>query len=370
VATIAFVYWLSHDLRFAVERMVSVLVAACPHALGIGVPLAAVVTSLRGARKGILIRNRRAFEQAINANVVVFDKTGTLTKGKLAVRRVLLFGGLKAGYVVKLAASIESLSEHPIGQAIVEYAKDMGIELEKCTDFQVISGIGVRGLVNGIEVFAGGPALLKYLGLTPPTPEPVDGTVVYIIANKRLVGGIVLDDVVREESFEAVSELKRLGLKVAMLTGDSKGVAEKISKELGVNEFFAELTPEDKVEVIEELQSKGDVVIMVGDGINDAPALVKANVGVAIGAGTQVAIESADVVLVRSDPRDVIDVLTLSREMRRKMILNVAWTLAYNSVVMVLAAGLLSGLGLLLTPTLGAITMALSDVVVITISIR
>jgi len=361
---------LLYDVRFAVERMVAVLVAACPHALGIGVPLAAIVTSFRGARKGILVRNRRAFERAVKASVVIFDKTGTLTEGRLVVRNIQTFNGARTGEVLELVATVESLSEHPIAQAVVKYAKSMGVRIRKCVDFQVISGIGVRGSVDGIEVFAGGPALLKYLGLIPPVSQSVDGTIIYVIADKKLIGKIILDDIIREESREAISKLKRVGLKIAMLTGDSRRIAEKVSKDLKIDLFFAELTPEDKVKAIEELQREGHIVIMVGDGINDAPALVKADVGVAIGAGTQVAIESADVVLVRSDPRDVVNMLTLSKEMRRKMILNVTWTLGYNIIVMMLAAGLLSGLGLLLTPTLGAISMALSDIVAITISVR
>ena len=370
VATISLVYWLRYDFRFAVERMVTVLVAACPHALGIGVPLAAIVTSSKGARRGILIRNRRAFEHAVKTDTVVFDKTGTLTEGKLTVREIVSLSGVKVDRIIEMAAAVEALSEHPIAQAIIEYAENLGIKARSCEEFQAISGVGVRGIVDGVEVFVGGPVLLKYLSLPSPISEPLEGTVVYVVADKKLLGKIALDDVIRKESSEAINKLMKRGLEIVMLTGDNRKTAERVARELGIDKFFAELTPRDKVEIIERLKKEGHIVTMVGDGVNDAPALVTADLGVAIGAGTQVAIESADVILVRNDPRDAIEVLTFSRDMRRKMLLNTVWTLGYNTMIITLATGLLLKFGLILTPTLGAIAMALSDIVAIMISVH
>lgn len=362
-------YWVSFDTAFAVERMVTVLVASCPHALGIGVPLAAIVVSLRGAKKGILVRNRRAFENAAKANVVVFDKTGTLTTGRLKVKEVVSFGDYSQDDVLFITASVEKAAEHPIARAIVDFAKNKGVEPEDPEVFEVISGIGVRGVVDGREVYVGGPTLLKSLGIKVDDDRDV-GVVVYTVIDGRAVGKVVLEDSVRKESFDAVKSLKEMGLKVVMLTGDRREEAEKVARELGIDEFYAELRPQDKVDIIRELKENENTVIMVGDGINDAPALTVADVGVAIGAGTHVAIESADVVLVKNDPRDVVHAISLSNMLRRKMFGNVAWAIVYNVAAMSLASGLFAGYGLVLSPAGGALLMAFSDIIAATISLR
>ena len=371
IAVISLAYWITYDMGFAVERMVAVLVAACPHALGIGVPLSAIVTSLRGALKGILIRNRKAFEQAAKVDAVLFDKTGTLTKGELRVVEVrVLDDKFSEEEVLRYAASVERVSEHPIAKAIVDYAESQGVKLEEVSKFEVIAGVGIRGSVASREVYVGGPALLQELGYPAPATSETSGVGVYVIVDNKPVGEIILRDTLREEAFEAIHQLRRMGVKVLMLTGDRRSEAERVAKSLGLDAFYAELRPEDKVRMVEKLQAEGHIVAMVGDGINDAPALAKANVGVAIGAGTQVAIESADVVLVRNDPRDLVTVLSLSREMQEKMKANVGWTILYNVCVMIAASGALASIGLVLTPTIGASLMALSDIVAITISIR
>lgn len=362
-------YWISFDVGFAVERMVAVLVASCPHALGVGIPLAAIVVSLRGAKKGILIRNRRAFENVAEANIVVFDKTGTLTTGRLKVREVVSFNNHNSDDVLFFAASIEKTAEHPIARAIVDFAKDKGIKPKDPEEFEVISGIGVRGVIDGREVYIGGPALLRSLNLNVDDDQNA-GVIVYVVVDGQVVGKVVLEDYIRKESFDAVKSLKKMGLKVIMLTGDRIEEAERVSKGLGIDEFYAELKPQDKVDIIRKLKEDGNIVIMVGDGINDAPALTMADVGIAIGAGTQVAIESADVVLVKNDPRDVVDAIALSRTLRRKMLGNVAWAIIYNVSIMSLASGLFVGYGLLISPAMGAIVMAFSDIIAATISLK
>jgi len=368
VGLASLVYWAGVNLGFAVERMVSVLVAACPHALGVGVPLAAIIVSLRGARRGILVRNRRAFERAAMARIVAFDKTGTLTRGELVVKGVEAYNGYSLDEVLLLAASVERVAEHPIARALLEYAEARGVKPVKAEGFRLVSGVGVRGLVEGKEVYVGGPALLRSLGVEAGEGDE-QGVTVYVVVEGAVAGKVVLEDTMREEAFEAVERLRRMGVRTVMLTGDRRREAERVAAELGIDEVYAELKPEEKVGAVERLKA-GGVVVMVGDGINDAPALTAADVGIAIGAGTQVAIESADVVLVGSDPRGVPESLELSRSLRRKMLGNVAWALAYNTSVMLLASGALAGFGLVIDPALGALAMTISDIVAAAISLR
>ena len=369
--TITFLTWFFSisDLAFALERAVTVMVIACPHALGLAVPLVVAVSTALAARNGFLIRQRDAFERARDLDAVVFDKTGTLTKGEFGVTDIKVFGGEDEKYVLSLAASLESMSEHPIAQGIVRKAKELKLEIEKADDFKALPGQGVEGVVNGKVVRVVSPGYLIENGFKEYVDKMSDlayqgKTIVYVLEDNKPVGAIALGDIIREESKEAVIKLKSMGIKVIMLTGDNKSVAQWVSEELGLDEFFAEVLPHEKVEVIKSLQKRGLKVAMVGDGINDAPALIQADVGIAIGAGTDVAIESADIILVRNDPRDVVHIISLARKTYKKMIQNLLWATGYNAFAIPLAAGILYGIGILLTPAMGAVLMSLSTVIV------
>jgi len=357
------------EVAFALERAVTVMVIACPHALGLAVPLVVAVSTSLAAKNGFLIRERDAFERARDLDTVVFDKTGTLTKGEFGVTDVVCFSRYGVEDVLTLAASLERLSEHPIAKGIVKKAEEAGIEVREVSDFKALPGRGVEGVVDGLTVRVVSPGYLEELGLDTYI-ERVRGlmdmgkTVVFVLAGDEVIGAIALGDIIREESREAIPLLKEMGLKVVMLTGDNRRVAEWVSKELGLDEYYAEVLPHEKVEVIKSIQARGERVSMVGDGINDAPALIQADVGIAIGAGTDVAIESADIILVRNDPRDVVNVIRLSRNTYRKMIENLLWATGYNTVAIPLAAGVLYNIGILLTPAVGALLMSLSTVIV------
>lgn len=360
---------LGGSLNFALERAVTVMVIACPHALGLAIPLAVAVSTSLAAQRGFLIRERDAFERTRLIDTIVFDKTGTLTKGEFGVTDVVPLGGDSEEEVLALAASVEKMSEHPIAKAIVKEALNRKLELVDATDFTAIPGVGVKAKVDGKDVALVSPNYLREKGyeeVMKKLPEDIvsNKTVIYVMVEDKPVGAIALGDIIREESFEAVKKLREMGLKVIMLTGDNKGVASYVSKELGIDEYFAELLPHQKVEAIRELQGRGLKVAMVGDGINDAPALIQADVGIAIGAGTDIAIESADIILVRNDPRDIVDVIRLSRKSYRKMIENLIWATGYNSFAIPLAAGILVGYGIVLTPAIGAALMSLSTVIV------
>ena len=354
---------------FIFERVVTVLVIACPHALGLAIPLVTAISTTLAAKNGLLVRERMALESARNIDVVLFDKTGTLTKGEQGVVDVVAENKSR---MLSLAAALERESEHPIARAIVEYAHGQNVPKTHTTGFSALSGRGVRAEIGGKKVYVGGPRLLEELKITlssrlQKTAEDAsaDGkTVVYIIEDKMVLGAIMLADVIREESKEAVATLHAMGKRVAMLTGDSKGVAAWVAKELGIKEYFAEVLPENKAETVKRLQADGSRVAMVGDGVNDAPALTQADIGIAIGAGTDVAIESAGIVLASSDPRGVAKIVILSKATYRKMLQNLAWATGYNALAIPLAAGVTSGLGFVLSPALGAVLMSLSTIIV------
>ena len=367
--TLAVWLLLGSDVNFAVGRMVTVMVIACPHALGLAVPLVVAVSTALSAGHGLLVRDRAAFEAARSLQAIVFDKTGTLTEGRFGVTDVIAFDASAADEVLRLAASLESQSEHPIAAGVVRGARERGVAFPAPQDFRAIPGRGAEGTVDGRPVKVVSPGYLRERGLQvehPRVHEVADQgkTVVYVLVNDQPRGAIALADVIRPESREALAALKRMGLQVMMLTGDARAVARWVARELALDDFFAEVLPHEKAEKIREVKARGLRVAMTGDGVNDAPALVEADVGIAIGAGTDVAIESADIVLVRSDPRDVVAIVRLARATYRKMVQNLWWATGYNVVAIPLAAGVLSGAGIVLTPAVGAIFMSLSTVIV------
>lgn len=371
VTAIGWTFFSDRSVSFIIERVVTVLVIACPHALGLAVPLVTAISTTLAAKNGLLIRERMALESARNIDVVLFDKTGTLTKGEQGVVDVVT-SGTKINDVLALAAAVELESEHPIAKAIVKFAKGKKLRLGTAKKFSAMSGRGAKAIIGVDTVYVGGPRLIEELSLkltsnleTAATNASGDGkTVVYVVSSKKVVGAIMLADVIRPESKEAVHSLQRAGKRVAMLTGDAKGVAAWVSNELGIKEFFAEVLPENKADVVRKLQADGSKVAMVGDGVNDAPALTQADVGIAIGAGTDVAIESAGIVLASSDPRGVAKIVILSKATYRKMIQNLAWATGYNALAIPLAAGVTAGLGFVLSPAIGAVLMSLSTIVV------
>jgi len=368
------VVWLAigDETSFAIERLVTVLVIACPHALGLAIPLVVAISTTLGARNGLLVRDRRGLEEARNLDAVVFDKTGTLTTGEFGVVSLAVAEGLSEDAALRIAAAVEQDSEHTIAQGIVRSAAEKGIEVAVPESFEAIPGQGVVARVDGREFRMGGPALLRSLDVRPDEAltaaaaesESRGQTTVYLIEDGRVLAVFGLADRVREESREAVDALHRQGIEVVMLTGDARPVAEAVARDLGIDTVFAEVLPEQKADKIRELQAQGKRVAMVGDGVNDAPALVSADVGVAIGAGTDVAVEAGDIVLVRSDPRDLPRIIRLSRASYRKMVQNLWWAAGYNVVAIPLAAGVLAPLGILLHPAVGAVLMSLSTVVV------
>ena len=364
-------YWIlaGESWQFAIERMVTVMVIACPHALGLAVPLVVAVSTSLSAGSGLLIRDRAAFERARNLDAVVFDKTGTLTEGRFGVSDIVLLAGGNEEEELSFAASVESHSEHPIAQGIVAAAKERGIGFRPPGQVRNLTGEGIVAEVDGQDVRIVSPGHLARRG------NPVSGsrlgeleaegkTVVVLVRDELPRALFALADIVRPESREAIAELKALGISSVMLTGDATGVAASVSRELGIAEYFAEVLPDEKSAKIKELQSRGLQVAMVGDGVNDAPALVQADLGIAIGAGTDVAVESADVVLVRSDPRDVAAILGLSRATYRKMVQNLIWATGYNAIAIPMAAGITFGTGFLMTPAVGAAFMSASTIIV------
>jgi Cu2+-exporting ATPase len=370
VGAITLVGWLlsGEDSAFAVERAVTVMVISCPHALGLAIPLVVAVSTSLAAESGLLIRNRQAFERAKDLQAVVFDKTGTLTEGRFGVTDIVPLADLDEAEVLRLAASLEASSEHPIAAGIVDSSKEKGIERVHVHDFRAIPGKGVEGLVSGKKVRVTSPGYLRENGIEPKD-ERIERlaeqgkTVVYLLEEDTPLGAIALADIIRKESGEAIKKLKAMNIKCMMLTGDNRFVARWVAEELGLDDFFAEVLPHEKAEAIKKVQ-KDYIVAMVGDGVNDAPALVQADVGIAIGAGTDVAVESADIVLVRNDPRDVAYIVGLSRKTYWKMYQNLVWATGYNAFAIPLAAGILYGYGVLLSPAIGAILMSASTVIV------
>ncbi|GAA2877821.1 heavy metal translocating P-type ATPase [Pseudonocardia halophobica] len=368
VAVVTFVVWvLLGDVSAAVERTVTVLVISCPHALGLAIPLVIAISTARAARTGILVKDRLALERMRKVDAVLFDKTGTLTTGRPAV-----VGTVGAAETLPLAAAVEADSEHPLAKAVVAAARETVPAASRATGFRSLTGRGVRAEVDGAEIAVGGPGLLRESGA--PVPREVSAqaaewaaagsTVLYVLRDDAVVGALALADAVRLESKAAVRALHDRGVRAVMITGDARPVAEAVGAEVGVDEVFAEVLPEDKDAAVARLQERGHTVAMVGDGVNDAPALARADVGIAIGAGTDVAIESAGVVLASDDPRAVLSVIELSRAGYRKMLQNLAWATGYNLISVPLAAGVLAGVGFVLPPAVGAILMSLSTIVV------
>ena len=365
------VIWLAlgYEFSYALERMVTVMVIACPHALGLAAPLVVARSTAIAAKKGLLIRNRASFEGARNLESVVFDKTGTLTEGKFGITDIIMLDEQKEDEILTLAASIEAQSEHPIAQGIVEDAKNRKIKFQEPEEFQSITGKGLEGKVAGKDVKVVSPGYMKEYSIAYPTEKFEElseqgKTVVFVIVNDKLAAMIALADRVRESAERAISRLKKMGIQSMMLTGDNNKVAQWVAKQLKLDQVFAEVLPHEKADKIKEVKQKGLKVAMTGDGVNDAPALANADLGIAIGAGTDVAMETADVILVKSNPEDVVSIVQLSRLTYRKMIQNLWWAAGYNIVAIPLAAGILYPIGIVLTPAIAAVLMSLSTVIV------
>jgi Cu2+-exporting ATPase len=373
-ALLTLVIWqiVGAPIDFTIVRVVTVLVIACPHALGLAVPLVVAISTTMGAQSGLLVRDRRGLEQARNLDVVIFDKTGTLTLGEFRIVDQAVADGLTEAEALRIAAGVETESEHPIARGIVRTAAERGIDVPVADGFRAITGKGVAADVDGVEYHMGGPALLSAEKATVPSELRAAAeraaergqAAIYLVRDGDVLAVFAVADAIREESRQAIAALHERGIEVAMLTGDARAVATAVAEELGIDTVFAEVLPEDKASKVRELQAQGKRVAMVGDGVNDAPALATADIGIAIGAGTDVAVEAGDIVLVRSDPRDIPRIISLSRATYRKMIQNLWWAAGYNIVAIPLAAGVLASQGILLTPAIGAVFMSLSTVIV------
>ncbi len=360
-------FWIIHkDFAFSLERTVTVMVITCPHALGLAVPLVVAVSTALSARHGLLIRNRASFEKGRNIQAIIFDKTGTLTRGEFGVTDIVTFSNdISEEELLRYAASIENHSEHPIAKGIAASTRNT----QHVEDFKSIPGKGAQGKVGGKEIKVVSPGYLKENNISIDDARIKEfnlqgKTAVFVIVDGDLKGGIALADIIRDESKEAISKLKGMGIRCMMLTGDNRMVAKWVSEETGLDEYFAEVLPKDKAEKVKEVQARGLITAMTGDGVNDAPALAQADVGIAIGAGTDVAVQTADIILVRSNPLDAVSILDLSRATFRKMVQNLVWATAYNAFAIPLAAGVLYGYGILLSPAVGAVLMSLSTVIV------
>jgi Cu2+-exporting ATPase len=374
VALIALIGWsLARGFdNYTLERVVTTLVVACPHALGLAIPLVIAISTTLSARNGILVRNRLALEQARDLDVVVFDKTGTLTLGEQGLVGIASADGFEDGEALALAAALEGDSEHMIARAIRDEAARRGVEIPSVERFEALPGRGVRAIIGGRILQVGGPRLLEQEQVRLPALLADQTrawgergqTVVYLVEERRALAAFALADVIRPESRAAVQALRQQGIRVAMLTGDSQDVARWVASELAIDEYFAQVLPEQKSERVRALQRDGARVAMVGDGVNDAPALAQADVGIAIGAGTDVARASADIVLIKSDPRDVARIITLSRATYRKMVQNLAWAVGYNVIALPLAAGALAGVGVVMPAWVGGVLMSASTIIV------
>ncbi|HEX9117209.1 MAG TPA: copper-translocating P-type ATPase [Anaerolineae bacterium] len=355
-----------------IERVATVLVIACPHALGLAIPLVVAITTTLAAQSGILVRDRLALEEAREIDTVVFDKTGTLTRGEFGVIAMATTDGWDEGQALALAAAVEGDSEHIMAQAVRRSAGERGLALPAVTGFEALKGRGARAMSDGRDLYVGGPRLLEMLNLTPSSDLAVFAeqagqkgqSAIYLVSGGQPAAAFALADVIRPESKEAVRRLHDMGMQVAMLTGDSEAVAQAVAAELGIDQSFAQVLPENKDQKVAELQRQGKRVAMVGDGVNDAPALTRADVGIAIGSGTDVAVQSAGIILVKSNPLDVVKIIELSRASYRKMQQNLVWAAGYNVVALPLAAGVLAPVGILLSPAVGALLMSISTVVV------
>ncbi|WP_323192647.1 copper-translocating P-type ATPase [Halostella sp. PRR32] len=371
VTAVAWTVAVSFDAE-VIERVVTVLVIACPHALGLAIPLVVAINTSLAARNGMLVRDRIAMEEARNLDAIIFDKTGTLTEGEHGVVGTVTVDGVDEDEALALAAAVESDSEHMIARAIRQAADEWGIDAPDADDFEAMKGRGVRAMIDDDEIYVGGPNLLNHLDSDVPATLQTFAkeagenaqTVVYLVREGELIAAFAMADVIREESYRVVDALHELGIEVAMLTGDSQDVADAVADELGIDTVFAEVLPEDKDGKVQELQNQGKLVAMVGDGVNDAPALARADVGIAIGSGTDVAVQSADVILVQNNPMDVVRLVKLSKASYRKMQENIVWAAGYNVFAIPLAAGVLAPIGVLLSPAVGALLMSLSTVIV------
>jgi Cu2+-exporting ATPase len=372
VATLVGWFAVGKDASFVIERVVTVLVIACPHALGLAIPLVIAISTALGARNGLLVRDRRGLEEARNVTAVFFDKTGTLTRGEFRVVEITTREGLSPEEALALAAAVERDSEHTIAQGIVKSAVERGLALPIAERFRASPGRGVEALVEGRQLLLGGPALLRQLDaqVDSPLQAAIDRaasrgqSAITMLEGNTPLAVFAIADAVREESREAVRRLHEQGIEVIMMTGDAAVVAQSVAAELGIDTVFAEVLPDQKALKVKEVQQRGKRVAMVGDGVNDAPALVTADVGIAIGAGTDVAVEAGDIVLVRSDPRDVPRIIALSKATYRKMIQNLWWAAGYNIVAIPLAAGVLAPWGVVLPAAVGAVLMSLSTIIV------
>ncbi|MBP9084351.1 MAG: cadmium-translocating P-type ATPase [Bacteroidia bacterium] len=364
-----FVWWsiLKEPFVFALERMVTVIVICCPHALGLAVPLVVAISTSISAKSGLLIKNRTAFENSRKITTLIFDKTGTLTVGKFQVVRYKSYlNNINDEKLIQLAAAIEQNSEHPIATGVLSKAKELNLSLPKVQGFEAITGKGVEGIIDGIEILIVSPKYVKekFPKATMDTESKNNETVVYILINDDVAGFIALADKIRSESYEAIRILHEIGIKSILLTGDNFRVAKSVSDELKMDGFFAEVLPHQKLEKIKELQSKGEFVAMTGDGVNDAPALAQADIGIAVGSGSDIAAETAGIILVNSNPMDIVSLIKFGKATYRKMIQNIVWATGYNVVAIPLAAGLMYKWGILLSPATGAILMTVSTVVV------
>lgn len=370
VGILTFIVWMLiiNDIAYAIERTATVMVITCPHALGLAIPLVVARSTSLAATSGLLIRDRKSFEFAKNIEAIIFDKTGTLTKGEFGVTDIIELDEYSNKEILAIAGSLETNSEHPIGQGIVNRMKEKKIQSKKITDFKAIPGKGVKGVIEDVEYKVVSPGYLEENNLNQKWENVKEvkkqgKTIVYLLKDEKVIGAIALADMIREESKEAIEELKSMGIKCMMLTGDNQYVAEWVADELGLDDVIADVLPDEKAEKVNNVKQNYKVA-MVGDGINDAPALATANVGIAIGAGTDVAIETADIILVKSDPRDVADIIELSKKTYSKMIQNLVWATGYNAFAIPLAAGVLAGVGIVLPPAIGALIMSLSTVIV------
>lgn len=367
VTTFLVWYLSGKDLAFSIERMVTVIVICCPHALGLAVPLVVAKSTALSAKHGLLIKNRTAFENARKITTLVFDKTGTLTVGKFEVSKIIsLTEGLSENELLKYAVALEQNSEHPIATGIIQKAKDLSLQIPSAGNFNAITGKGVEATVDGNDIKVVSPGYLKEKNISLPVNYNADATetTVFVLVNDKLAGYISLSDIIRPESAEAIKTLNNNNIKSVLLTGDNKEVAKTVADKLGMDSFFAEVLPHQKLEKIKELQDKGEYVAMTGDGVNDAPALAQANVGIAVGSGSDIAAETAGIVLVNSNPKDVVSLIQFGKATYRKMIQNLIWATGYNVVALPLAAGVLYKTGILLSPAAGAVLMSVSTVVV------
>ena len=367
LATFFYWYLTGQSLAFAMERMVTVIVICCPHALGLAVPLVVAKSTALSAKHGLLIKNRTAFENSRKISTIVFDKTGTLTVGKFEVSKIVaLQSGLSENEIIRLAAALEQKSEHPIATGILKKAKDAAIPIPVTDNFNAITGKGVEATVEGKKILVVSPGYLTENNITLPERFTANDTetVVFVLVNNELAGYIALSDEIRPESADAIKTLADNKIKSILLTGDNAKVAKSVSETLGMDSFMAEVLPHQKLEKIKELQSKGEFVAMTGDGVNDAPALAQANVGIAVGSGSDIAAETAGIILVNSNPKDVVSLILFGKATYRKMIQNLIWATGYNVIALPLAAGVLYNWGILLSPAAGAVLMTVSTVVV------